>query len=684
MKQDPLFTSVQFVKGVGPKKKSLLKQLKIETIKDLLFYFPYRYEDRRHLKNIKDLKNGELQVFEAEVLAKGLRRSRRKISIFQLALGDETGRLEAIWFNQPYLNDSFKVGDKIIIYGKVQERKGLQVINPEYELIAEDEESDDFLHTKRIVPIYSLTKGISQRVLRKISYNALNEFLKYIEDNLPDNIKKKYNLVDLKRALSYIHFPQETEEITLARKRLVYEELFSLELVLAYKKYHYKFNEGSLRFNLDEEAIGAFIEKLPFELTLAQKKVINEIKNDLSSPCGMQRLLQGDVGSGKTVVALISALYVIACGYQVALMAPTEILAEQHYRTIKALLKGFKVKTALLISGIKKQEKNKVLENIKKQKADIIIGTHALIQKEVTFKKLGLVIIDEQHKFGVIQRQRLYKKGENPDLLIMTATPIPRTLAYSLYGDLDVSTIDALPGGRKKITTWWVTKKKIVGAYDFIKKEIKKGRQGYIVYPLVEKSKKLELKAAKEMYEHLSRDIFSEYKLGLIHGQMKADEKDKVMQQFKKGKIDILISTIVIEVGIDVANASVMLIEHAERFGLSQLHQLRGRIGRGEYESYCILVSSVLSDIAKKRLSVMSRLTSGFKIAEEDLILRGPGEFFGIEQHGFKDLKLADLIRDEAVLKKAREDAFEFLAKENFLESPLGRKLYLAYIKGRI
>jgi ATP-dependent DNA helicase RecG len=684
MRQDPFLTSAQFVKGVGPKKFQILKQLGITTIKDLLYNFPYRYEDRRHLKKIKDLKDGELQSFEAEVLVKGLRRLRNRRSIFQMALADESGRIDGLWFNQPYLNDNFNVGDRLIIYGKVQRKKGLQIINPEYEIIYESDSDDDTLHTKRIVPIYNLSKGIGQRALRKICFNAVNEFTQGLDDYLPPALKRKYGFDNLDKALREIHFPESYDWLTAARKRLVYEELFGLELTMAWRKYNTKHLKKGLQFKFKKPLVENFIKKLPFKLTASQQKVIAEIKNDLISPQCMQRLLEGDVGSGKTVVAIISALYAISAGYQVALMAPTEVLAEQHYQTMTELLKGMRIKAGLLISQIKKKEKDLLLAKIKNHKIDIIVGTHALIQENVIFKKLGLVIIDEQHKFGVIQRDTLYKKGANPDLLIMTATPIPRTLAYSIYGDLDVSVIEELPAGRKDITTWWVTKKKIEGAYNFIIKEVKAGRQAYIVYPLVEKSKKLELKAAKEMYEHLKSDIFSQERVGLLHGQMKPAEKDKVMQAFKKNKIDILISTIVIEVGIDVANASVMLIEHAERFGLSQLHQLRGRIGRGAHESYCILVSSALNEVAKKRLGVMSRESSGFKIAEEDLLIRGPGEFFGLRQHGFKDLKIADLIRDEAVLKKARSDAFGLFSRAGFDKSPAYKELFNYYIKHNI
>jgi ATP-dependent DNA helicase RecG len=598
-----------------------------------------------------------------------------------MALGDDTGRINALWFNQPYLKDNFKIGDKLIVYGKVSRRRGPQIVNPEYEIIPESEGEDNLLHTKRIVPIYSLTKGISQRVLRKIAYRAVTDYKDKLNDNLPPKLIKKHNLLSLDEAIGQIHFPEELEEINKAKERLIYEELFGFEMVMAYRKHNIDHDKKGTAFKIDKKLLDKFIKSLPFKLTDAQNRVLNEISSDMASAKRMQRLLQGDVGSGKTIVAVIALLQAVASGYQAALMVPTEVLAEQHYKNIKALLKDFKVRLELLSSQVKKKEKDVIKAKIKNHEIDILIGTHALIQEGIDFKKLGLIVIDEQHKFGVIQRQKLYEKAADPDLLIMTATPIPRTLAFSIYGDLDISTIDKLPPGRKKITTWWVSKKKVEGAYDFIKKEIDKGRQAYIVYPLIEKSKKLELKAAKEMYEHLKKDVFKGLRVGLIHGQLKADEKEHIMDDFKNKKTDILISTIVIEVGIDVANASVMLIEHAERFGLSQLHQLRGRIGRGAHESYCILVSHGLTETAKKRLAIISKMTCGFKIAEADLLLRGPGELLGLRQHGFNEFKIADLIRDKDVLYQARNDAFMLFKEPDFIDSKDGRKLYKNYIE---
>lgn len=677
--EDSLNKSAQFVKGVGPKKIKVLNRLGIETIDDLFYHFPYRYEDRNRLKKISDLEIGKIQSVEAEVLVCGLKRIKSGKTIFEMAVGDDTGKLFIIWFNQPYLKDYFKIGDKLILYGKVEKKKRLQLVNPEYEIISCDEK-DDYIHTRRIVPIYPLTKGINQRSLRKIIYKALEKFVHLKKDFLPHLLKNKYNLLHITLAMKNIHFPESFLLLEKSRRRLIFEEFFKLQLIMAFRRLKNKTEAGGISHKLKEEEIEEFRRLLLFKLTSSQEEVIKDIEFDMASPISMQRLLQGDVASGKTVVAAYALWLTVKNGYQGALMVPTEILAKQHYLNLKKLFKGSKLNLLLLVSDMSKKEKENAKAKIKKHKANIIIGTHTLIQSGVEFKKLGLVVIDEQHKFGVAQREVLKKKGVNPDILVMTATPIPRTLAYTVYGDLDISVIKELPPGRKSVTTWWVTDKKRAGAYEFIRKQINSGRQVYIVYPIIEESKVLDIRAAKSMHRELKNKIFSEFEVGLIHGQMKSKDKEKVMGDFKKGKVDLLVSTIVIEVGIDISNASIMLIEHAERFGLSQLHQLRGRIGRGGHESYCILVSSSKTEKAKKRLASMSKYHDGFKIAEEDLLLRGPGEFFGKRQHGAPELKIGNILTDVKLLELARGEAFN-LAEEDPCLKRQEHKDILEYIK---
>ncbi len=672
--KDFLHASAQFAKGVGPKRIKILNRLGIETIADLLYHFPYRYEDRSRLKSISEITPGNNEAVKAEVLAKGLRRTRRGLGIVEVAVGDKTGKLSCIWFNQPYMKDYFKVGDRLFLYGKVEKRKSLQIVNPEYEIISKDEK-DKSIHTNRIVPIYPLTSGISQRSLRKILYNTVENYVAKVKELLPAYIKEKYSLLHVSAALKNIHFPKSKSFINHARKRLIFEEFFKFQLIMAERRLKAKVRSRGISFKKKQSLTKKYKELLPFKLTTSQERVIKEIEDDMAKPQPMHRLLQGDVGSGKTIVAVYALLLAVENGYQAALMVPTEILAEQHYLTLKNLLNNLGVNTRLLVSGISSEDKQDLKKQIKEKKTDIIIGTHALIQEDVSFKKLGLVVIDEQHKFGVTQRKILKQKGNNPDVLIMTATPIPRTLAYTIYGDLDLSVIDELPPGRKPVKTWWVTERKRKGAYGFIKKQVKSKRQAYIVYPLIEESSVLDLRAAKEMYKKLKDKVFSGFNVGLVHGQMKSEEKQKIMQDFKKGRIDILISTVVIEVGIDIPTVSVMLIEHAERFGLSQLHQLRGRVGRGKFKSYCILVSSSTSEAAKRRLSSMSKHNDGFKIAEEDLYLRGPGEFFGTRQHGLPEIKIGNILTDSRLLELARDEAFDLLKKDPDLKEPQSRLL---------
>ena len=654
-----LDTPIQYLKGIGPKKAQVFARLGIETIEDLIYHFPYRYEDRSQFIPISKLEEGKTQTIKATVLASGERKSwkRRRFSILKAAFGDETGKIFCVWFNQPYLKDYFKPGQEVILYGRVERyEKQLQINSPEFEII---EQEDDSLNSGRIVPIYSLTEGFTQRYLRKIIKQSLDEYIPAVKDFLPYSIRNENKFPNLAKALRDIHFPEEDFARENAFNRLCFEEFFQYVMLMALRKINSKQKQG-IQFSINAELIDNFVGKLGFELTESQKNVIEEIKKDMQSNRPMQRLLQGDVGSGKTVVAIISALIAIDNGYQVSFMAPTEILAKQHYENVKCQMSN--VKLALLTSSLKKKEKDKIYKEIKHGKVDLIIGTHSLIQEDLRFKKLGLVIIDEQHKFGVGQRAILSRKAsktisyDEADLLILTATPIPRTLALTLYADLDISTLKELPAGRKNIETTWLKSSEIEIAWEAVRAELKKGRQGFVVYPIIEESRLLYLKAAETMYKEL-KNILKEFKLGLIHGRVETEQQDKVMQDFKTGKINLLVGTGIIEVGIDIPNATILVIEHAERFGLAQLHQLRGRVGRGPEQSYCILVADVKTENAAKRLKVISSTNDGFRIAEEDLNIRGQGEFFGLRQHGSCEFKIANPIAQIELLQLANKEA---------------------------
>lgn len=668
-----LSVPVRFIKGIGPQRAKIFSKAGIETAEDILYYFPRRYEDRTNLNPIAKVKENETQTIKAQVLARGERRSfrRRRFSIIEVAVGDETGRISCVWFNQPYLKSYFKVGTNLILYGKI-ERYGerLQMNSPEFEII--DEEGEDSLNMGRLVPVYSLLQGITQRAFRKLVKRVFDEYVSVINDFLPYDIRSRNNLLNLAKGILSIHFPQDEREQKEAYKRLSFEEFFLFQLPLALRKLKRKEKAG-IAHNTEGKLSEDFISNLPFKLTQAQGRALSEIKIDMSKPFVMQRLLEGDVGSGKTIVATIASIIAVQGGYQAAFMVPTEILAKQHFEKISSQASALssqqeQIRMALLTSSSDKKEKEKIYQEIKEGKIDLVIGTHALLEENVRFKNLGLVVIDEQHKFGVGQRALLPKKGANPDVLIMTATPIPRTLAITVYGDLDVSVINELPPGRKPVKTLRFTQEKRKEAYRIVKDELEKGRQVYIIYPVIEESYALDIAGAKKMYEQLRRDEFKEFRLGLIHGRLKEKQQDKIMRDFKEKNLDMLISTTVLEVGIDIANATCMVIEHAQRFGLAQLHQLRGRVGRGADESFCVLISDAGTPEAEARLRAIVDFNDGFKIAEEDLKIRGPGEFFGRRQHGLTELRIGNPLTQMQLLKKAREEAIRLVTIDPELE----------------
>lgn len=667
MKQSLHEIPVRYVKGVGPARAEILSRLDIATVEDLLYHFPRRYEDRSRFNSINKIKVGEYATIKGEVLALSGHRGRGK-AIFKMAVGDETGVIHAVWFNQPYMQKLFKPGDKVVLYGKVERYKDIQITNPEFEIIKD--EGEEMIHTGRIVPIYPLTEGISQRGARSVVKNLLDKYLEDAQEFLPDDIRTRNKLPELKQALFNIHFPVSEELRELAYERIVFDEFFELQVALAQRKAKIKGTDNGVAHKVGGELLESFKAVVPFKLTGAQKKAIADIERDMASKEPMNRLLEGDVGSGKTIVASHALVLTVSNGYQGALMAPTEILAQQHFMNLNKLFSPLGINVVLLTNSVVDEARDEAKRMIEEGRANIIVGTHALIQEDVKFKNLGLAVIDEQHKFGVDQRMQLKQKGFNPDMLFMTATPIPRTLAMTLYGDLDLSVLDEMPKGRIPPKAYWVGEERREGIYKFIAQEVTGGTQAFIIYPLIEKGKKEDLKAAADMYEKFRAEIFPKFKVGLVHGRLDNEEKESVMADFKSGKVQILVSTTVIEVGIDNPNVSVMLIENPERFGLSQLHQLRGRIGRGNQRSYCILLSDTESEEAKKRLKALISTTSGFSIAEEDLQLRGPGEFFGTRQHGLPELRYANLVANVRQLEIARKEAFELVNRDPELKEP--------------
>jgi ATP-dependent DNA helicase RecG len=667
-----LKASIQYLKGVGPKRLNLFENVGVKTAEDLLYYFPKRYEDRSNMAVISKLKADEPQTILVTVLKSSLRRSpRRKIFIFELIAWDKTGKIKCLWFNQPYLKKYFAAGQKLVLFGKPEIYQGrLQLNSPEYEVLDEKEEVNSLgasLNVGRIVPVYGLTEGLNQRYLRKIVKSCLDEYIMAVSDILPFDIRNRHKFLNLAQSLKQIHFPADFKSQEEAFRRLCFEEFFLYQLPVILRKLSASQKQGIVH-KIDKLFLKEMINGLPFKLTQAQERVLNEILLDMSSVKPMHRLLQGDVGSGKTIVAFLAGLVALSNGYQVAFMVPTEILASQHFKNFSAFLKKDQrlkdLRIAMLTSGIDKKSQANICRKIKNGKVNLIIGTHSLIEEDLEFNNLGLVVIDEQHKFGVSQRQLLPKKGRNMDVLIMTATPIPRTLSLTIYADLDVSVIDQLPKDRLAVKTMQFAPNQRRLAYEFVKIEIRQGRQAYIIYPLIEESDLLELKAAKQMFELLQKNEFKEYKLELIHGRMKRAQAESAMRSFIDGKTDVLVATTILEVGVDVANASCMVIENAEAFGLSQIHQLRGRIGRGKYQSFCLLITEPKTEEAKARIAAITNLNDGFKIAEEDLRIRGPGEFFGKRQHGLSELKIANPITQMHLLKLAREEAVKLLKQD--------------------
>ena len=673
-----LTVPIQYLKGVGPKMAERFAAKKINTVEDLLYFLPRAYEDRREIKKINKLETGKTQTIMGKIILAEARYYGKK-RILEVTVSDNTANLTAKWFKgqMSYLTSTFKKGTRVIFTGNVTPNyAGKSMIHPDYEILDEEDEKN-LLNFKRIVPVYSETEGLHQKYIRKIMNQSLEQYSRYVASPIPANICRKRNLLNIHEALLSVHFPASNESIdeynamqTAAHHRLIYDEFFFFQLGMAIKKSGRILEQG-ISFKIQGNLWDKLLSSLSFTLTDAQSRVIAEIQRDMAAATSMNRLLQGDVGSGKTVVAMAAMIRACENNYQAALMAPTEILAKQHYSNIKDWADSVGLKTILITGSINAALRNETLEQINTGKADIVIGTHALIQEDVDFHRLGLVVIDEQHRFGVMQRATLRGKGISADVLVMTATPIPRTLAMTVYGDLDVSVIDEMPPGKKPVRTVLLSESRRDNVYQTISAELAKDHQAFIVYPLVEQSENLDLKDATNMAQHLQKDIFPDYRVGLIHGRMKEKEKDAVMQDFLLNKINILVSTTVIEVGIDVPRASLMVIEHAERFGLSQLHQLRGRVGRRDIQSCCILLADYkCSADARKRLKVMEKTNDGFAIAEEDLAIRGPGDFLGTRQSGLPDFRIASIIRDARILNDAKEDAFALAARDPFLEKP--------------
>jgi len=666
-----LETEVQYVKGVGDKLAQVLSKLNIYTLGDLLFHLPRRYEDRRHFRKIAHARIGEAVTVSGKLVTVDNVKV-RNLTLTKAYLDDGSGVLELVWYNQPYMKDTLNKlrNSQIVAYGIIKESPyGLQMETPEWEDLPDGADPDSLLSVNRIVPIYPLTEGIRQKRMRQIIWNAV-QYAHLAPEILPRSVRERLGLMPIQHALQQIHFPDSEQAIDPARQRLVFEEFFLMQLGVGMQRQRTR-QERGIAMRIDADRLNEMLHRIvPFELTNAQKRVIREIWSDMAQPHPMNRLLQGDVGSGKTIVAAAAMLAAIDNQYQAAMMAPTEILAEQHYINLHRLFQPLGISVELLVGRLSNKQRQQARERIATGRGMVAVGTHALIQEGVEFARLGLAIVDEQHRFGVLQRAALRDKGVMPHVLVMTATPIPRTLTLTLYGELDVSIIDELPPGRKPVRTHWKTPEERLKVYAGVRKLIEEGRQAYVICPLIDESDKLQVRAAEQMAEHLQKDVFPDLRVGLLHGRMKPAEKEAVMDAFRAGELQILVSTTVIEVGVDVPNAAAIVIEDADRFGLAQLHQLRGRVGRSEHQSYCVLIANPKSDDGQRRMDIMTRTNNGFLIAEEDLRIRGPGEIYGTRQSGMPSFRVADLVKDMRLLEVARQEAFHLLEQDPDLSRP--------------